>query len=132
MNKAAWFNAVCYEAGLWAVQQWPSLAANPWFKRLMEYCRSDWAEWKTTFVMESVDRQIAPLIDQWHEEGRCATAAKLAEKAQELFPVATITALPDAIVPSVMIVHSAPDGASDAIKALGAELRITWQLPDTK
>jgi len=46
--------------------------------------------------------------------------------------MATITALPDAIVPSVMIVHNASEEASDAIKALGAELRITWQLPNTR
>jgi hypothetical protein len=132
MNKQVWFNALCYEAGLWAVQQWPSLAFNPWFKRLMEHCRLDWAEWKTIAVMEAVDRQTAPLVEQWDKEEKLAKAGKLAEKAQELFPMATITALPDAIVPSVMIVHNASEEANDAIKALGAELRITWQLPNTR
>jgi hypothetical protein len=52
----------------------------------------------------------------------------LASKAQELFPEATVTPLPQAIVPSVMIVHEAAEGSSDAVKALGGELRITWRL----
>jgi hypothetical protein len=29
-----------------------------------------------------------------------------------------------------MIIHEAPPDASDEIKALGGELRITWQLPE--
>ncbi len=80
--------------------------------------------------MQKVDEQAATLIDQWDKEDKETKADKLAEKAKELFPQATITPLPDAIVPSVMIVHEAPPEASDEIKALGAELRITWQLSD--
>jgi hypothetical protein len=68
------------------------------------------------------------LVKQWEKEERAAIATKLAEKAQELFPAAEITPMPNAIVPSVMIVHEAPDSASDGVKALGGELRITWTL----
>jgi hypothetical protein len=38
--------------------------------------------------------------------------------------------LPDAIIPSVMIVREAAPNASDAVKALGGELRITYRLDD--
>jgi hypothetical protein len=80
--------------------------------------------------MREVDKQTASLVKQWEEEERESKANKLAEKAHELFPRATIQPLPDALVPSVMIIHEAPPDASDDIKALGGELRIVWQLPE--
>jgi hypothetical protein len=85
-------------------------------------------EWKTQTTLQAVDKQAAVLIEQWEKEEREHRSETLAAKAQELFPRATVTPLPDAVVPSVMIVHEAPDDASEAIKALGAELRITWTL----
>lgn len=130
MNRQSWLDALCYEVGLWAAGQWPSLAGKPWFKMLMAYCRPDWAEWKTKVVIEAVDKQAAVLVKQWEKEERETKASQLADKARELFPESTITPLSGAIVPSVMIVREAPADASDDIKALGAELRITWQLPD--
>jgi hypothetical protein len=96
---------------------------------LMAYCRPDWTEWKTKVVMEAVDKQAAALVKQWEKDERETKANQLADKARELFPEATVTPLRDAIVPSVMIVREAPPDASDDIKALGGELRITWQLP---
>jgi hypothetical protein len=78
--------------------------------------------------MQKVDEQAKELVKQWEREEREVVAEKLASKAQELFPQATITPLPDAVVPSVMIIHEAPESASDDVKALGGELRITWQL----
>jgi hypothetical protein len=128
MKGEAWFNALCYEAGLWAAERWPSLASNPWFKLLMAYCRPDWVEWKTKVVMERVDEQAKELVATWEKEHREDTANKLAAKAQELFPKAKITALPNAIVPSVMIEQGPPPDASDDVKALGGEMRITWML----
>lgn len=128
MNRQSWLNALCYEAGLWAAGQWPSLAGKPWFKMLMAHCRPDWAEWKTKVVMEAVDKQAAALRGQWEKEERETKTNQLASKAQEMFPKSAITPLPNAIVPSVMIVHEASPGASDEVKALGGELRITWTL----
>lgn len=129
MSRQSWFNALCYELGLWAAEKRPSLALQPWFKMLMAYCRPDWTEWKTKIVMEKVDEQAAVLVKQWEKEERQSKANALAEKAHELFPDATITPLPDAIVPSVLIERAPPAGASEAVKALGGELRITYQLP---
>jgi hypothetical protein len=128
MSGQSWFNALCYEAGLWAVTKRPSLAFQPWFKMLMAYCRPDWAEWKTKIVMENVDEQAAALVKQWEKEERETKANALADQAKKLFPDAIITPLPNAIVPSVMIEKAPPADASEAVKALGGELRITYQL----
>jgi hypothetical protein len=128
MSGQSWFNALCYEAGLWAVTKRPSLAFQPWFKMLMAYCRPDWAEWKTKIVMEKVDEQAAVLVKQWEKEERETKANALADQAKKLFPDAIITPLPNAIVPSVMIEKAPPADASEAVKALGGELRITYQL----
>ena len=128
MTNETIINAVCYELAMWAVERWPSLAFQPWFKLLVEHCRPFWAEWKTQLTLKKVDEQAEQLKEQWEREEKEHKAETLAAKAQELFPKATITPLPDAIVPSVMIVHEAPPDASDEIKALGGELRITWKL----
>ena len=128
MNKDIPFNASCYELASFAIRKWPSLAFNPWVKALLAWCKDDWAQWKTEQTIKKVDEQVVVLVKQWEKEERVVIATKLAEKAKELFPAAEITPMPDAIVPSVMIVHEAPDSASDGVKALGGELRITWTL----
>jgi len=128
MSKDIPFNAACYELALLAISKWPKLAFNPWVKALLAWCKDDWAQWKTEQTIKKVDEQVVVLVKQWEKEERAVIAAKLAEKAQELFPAAEITPMPNAIVPSVMIVHEAPDSASDGVKALGGELRITWTL----
>jgi hypothetical protein len=129
MNWQSWFNALCYELALWAASRRPSLAFNPWFKLLMTHCRPDWAEWKTKIVMEKVDEQAAVLVKQWEKEERETKANALAEKARSIYPEAKVTPLPNAIVPSVLIETAPPADASEAVKALGGELRITYQLP---
>jgi hypothetical protein len=132
MTRETWLNALCYEAGLWAVSRWPSLAFNPWFKLLMAHCRPDWAEWKTKIVMEKVGEQAAVLVKQWEKEERETKANALAEKARSLYPEAKVTPLSTAIVPSVLIETAPPADASEAVKALGGGLRITYQLPSSE
>ncbi len=132
MTNEAIFNALCYELALFAIRKWPSLAFNPWLKALLAWCKHDWTSWKTQETLKKVDQQASELVKQWEKEEREIIATKLASKAQELFPAATITPILDAIVPSVMIVHEAPESASDAVKALGGELRITWTLDGLK
>jgi hypothetical protein len=130
MSKQSWFNAFCYELGLWAAEKRPSLALQPWFKMLMAYCRPDWTEWKTKIVVEKIDEQAATLVKRWEKEERETKANALAEEAHKLFPDAKVTPLPNAIVPSVLIEKAPPADASEAVKALGGELRITYQLPN--
>ena len=112
------------------MQRFPWLRFNPWLELLVDYCRPSWTEWKTQLTLKAVDEQVDELKEQWAKEEREHRAEVLAQKAQELFPDATITPLPDAIVPSVMIVREAAPNASDAVKALGGELRITYRLDD--
>ena len=128
MKKETIFFALCYELAMEAVKKWPSIRLLPWFPLLLAYCLPFWTEWKTSLTLQKVDLQAKELVKQWEGEDRETVADKLADKAQELFPKATITPLPDAIVPSVMIVHEAAEGSSDAVKSLGGELRITWRL----
>jgi hypothetical protein len=128
VTKETIFFALCYELAMEAVKRWPRLRFTPWFPLLLAHCLPFWTEWKTARTMQKVDEQAKELVEQWEKEEREIIADKLATKAQELFPQATITPLPDAVVPSVMIVHEAPPEASDAVKALGGELRITWRL----
>jgi hypothetical protein len=128
VTKENIFFALCYELAMEAVKKWPRLRFTPWFALLLSHCLPFWTEWKTSLTLQKVDEQAKELVEQWEKEEREVIANKLASKAQELFPQATITPLPDAIVPSVMIVHEAPPEASDAVRALGGELRITWRL----
>jgi hypothetical protein len=128
MSKQTVLLALCYELALELAKKWSHIRLFPWFPLLLEYCLPFWTEWKTQNTLKKVDVQAKELVEQWEKEERAVIANKLAEKAQELFPQATITPLPDAVVPSVMIVHEAPDTASDDVKALGGELRITWKL----
>ena len=132
MTNQAIFNALCYEVAMWAAEKRPSLRFKPWFIALINWCKPDWTAWKTEQTIKKVDEQASALVKQWEKEERVSVANKLAEKAQELFPAATVTPLPNAIVPSVMIVHEAPESASDDVKALGGELRITWTLDGLK
>jgi hypothetical protein len=132
MTSQAIFNALCYELAIWAANKWSFLRLQSWFPLLLQWCKHDWSAWKTEQTIKKVDEQASALVKQWEKEEREIIANKLATKAQELFPSATITSLPDAIVPSVMIVHEAPGSASDGVKALGGELRITWTLDGLK
>jgi hypothetical protein len=122
---------LCYELALWAVTKWPSIRFKPWFTALLDWCKPDWTKQKVQSTLLDVDRQVEKIKVQWEkaeQQEKVNAAEALASKAQKLFPDATVTPLPNAIVPSVMIIEEAPDSASDAIKALGGSLRITRTL----
>ena len=129
MSWQSWLNALCYELGLWAATKRPSLALQPWFKQLMAWCKPDWTEWKTKKTIQAVDAQAKALSDQWKQEHNERVADELSRKAKELFPSSKISPLPHAIVPSILIETAPPDDASEVVKALGGELRITYHLP---
>jgi hypothetical protein len=97
----------------------------------MAWCKPDWTERKVQSTLLNVDKQVEEIKLQWEkveQQEKVDAAEAFASEAQKLFPDATVTPLPNAIVPSVMIVEEAPDSASDAIKALGGSLRITRTL----
>lgn len=130
MRLSALINALLYELAIWLVAHRPSMAFSPWLTRLIVWCRPDWTEWKTQQTMKDVDKQTVKIVEQWEKEERTEKAATLAEQAKKLYPHAVITPLPDAIVPSVMIQQEAADDASDDVKALGGEMRITYKLEE--
>jgi hypothetical protein len=129
MTPSPW-PALLYEGLLWAFGKWPKLARSPWAKAALAHCFHHWLAWKTRLSMESVDRQAEEVKKQWERGEREEKAQALTTQAQALFPEASVEALPDAPVPSVLIEHEAPEGASDAVKALGGEMRITYRLSE--
>jgi hypothetical protein len=97
----------------------------------LAWCKPDWTARKVQSTLLNVDKQVDEIKLQWEkaeQQEKVDAAEVLASEAQKLFPDTTVTPLPNAIVPSVMIVGEAPDSASDAIKALGGSLRITRTL----
>jgi len=130
MTKAALINALLYELTKWLIQHKPALAFHPLTIRLLAWCRPDWEQWKVSETMESVDSQAAALVQQWEKDDKTKQAIELVQKAQQLFPDAIITSIPNAPIPSVMIEKESASNASDGVKALGGEMRIAslWSI----
>lgn len=128
MKNETLFYAFCYEVAIRLIERFPQLRFNTWLKLLLSHCKPSWVEWKTQVTLQVVDKQAKELVEQWDREERQSRSQALAEKAQELFPDAAVTPLPDAVVPSVMIVREAAPNASEEVKALGGEMRITYKL----
>ena len=126
MTPESFFYYSLYETGLWAGKKWPWLWFVPGYKSTMDLLLPYWDEWKVQSSVEDAAQQADMIAEQWETDEREAKANALAAEAQELFPEATVTPLPNAIVPSVMIVTEAPESASEGVKALGGELRITY------
>lgn len=63
MRKESWIYYACYEIAIWYAAKNPGIKFNPWYKRLIEWCFPGWVEIKTLQTMDSVDRQIADLLD---------------------------------------------------------------------
>ena len=126
MNSESFFYYSLYETGLWAGRKWPWLWFVLGYKNTMDLLFPYWEMWKIKTSGEETIQQAEKIADQWQADEREDKANALAVEAQELFPKATVTPLPSAIVPSVMIVTEAPEGASEGVKALGGELRITY------
>lgn len=128
MTNETLIYAFCYELAIRLIERFPKLRFSPWTKLLLAHCKPFWTEWKTQATLKAVDQQAKVRVEQWDKEEREARSQALADKAHELFPNATVTPLPDAPVPSVMIIREAAPNASDEVKALGGELRITYKL----
>ena len=128
MKNETLFFAFCYEVAIRLVERFPRLRFSPWMKMLLAYCKEPWTEWKTQATLQAVDKQAKALVEQWDREERQARSEALAEKAQALYPDAKVTPVPNAPVPSVMIIREAAPNASEEVKALGGEMRITYRL----
>ena len=71
--------------------------------------------------MKSVSGQSKKIIEEWAEDNRKARCNKLAKKARDKFPNATITPVEDAVIPMVIIEEH------DEASPLGGPMRITWR-----
>lgn len=116
-------NVACYLVCKWLIERNPSLALNPWIKRILEECFQDWVNWKTAETMESVDQQAEQIKEQWKKEEN----QKIVEKAQEMFPDAKVSTH-DVKTGAVLIEH--PPNGSLAQSLLGGtlEIRSPWML----
>ena len=123
MTLVALVNALLYELVKGLVKSRPALAFHPLIIRLLAWCKPDWEQWKVSRTMASVDNQAVALVEQWEQKEKKDEENLLVAKARALFPEATVEPI-EAAVPSVMILQDAPPDASDAIKALGGEMRI--------
>ena len=123
MTLAALVNALLYQLVKWLIERKPALAFHPLIIRLRAWCKPDWEQWKVSRTMASVDNQAGALVEQWEQKEKKDKEDLLVAKARALFPEATVEPI-EAAVPSVMILQDAPPDASDAIKALGGEMRI--------
>jgi hypothetical protein len=128
MKNETLFFAFCYEVAIRLIERFPRLRFSPWLKMLLAYCKEPWVEWKTETTLQAVDKQAKGLVEQWNKEERQARSEALAAKAHQLYPDAKVTPVPDAPVPSVMIIREAAPNASEEVKALGGEMRITYRL----
>lgn len=90
-------NALIYELIIFLCRFYP-LKQKPWIRRILDYCRSDWAAFRAEVTIREVDKQVEDLHAQWAKE----------EKIEHK-PV--YTELP-------------PDG-SKAQEVLGGEMRLT-------
>ncbi len=124
MKMSELVNALAYELGLWLISKNPGLAFNPWVQRMLRYCRPDWSSWRAKHVMKSVSGQSKKIIEEWAEDNRKARCNKLAKKARDKFPNATITPVEDAVIPMVIIEEH------DEASPLGGPMRITWRIED--
>ena len=131
MERGVLFFAFCYEVAIRLLERFPSLRFNVWLKLLLSHCKPSWVEWKTQTTLQAVDKQAAALVEQWDKEERESRSQALAAQAQALYLDATVKPLPDAVVPSVMIIREAASNASEEVKALGGEIRITYTLPSS-
>lgn len=128
MNAKTLFLGICYEVAVEIAKSRPRLKSTSWFPLVLSTLKPYWIEWKTFLTMERVDEQAGNLVKQWEKEDKEAVSTELSKKAEKLFLEATVTPLPNAVVPSVIIIHEAGKEASDDVKALGGELRITSKI----
>jgi hypothetical protein len=130
VTTTALINALLYQLAKWLIERKPAFAFHPLMIRLLAWCRPDWEQWKVSQTMKSVGSQAAALVEQWEKDDKANQTIQLVQKAQQLFPDAIVTSIPNAPIPSVMIEKQAASDASDAVKALGGEMRIAslWSI----
>lgn len=98
-------NALVYEAIVFLCRFYP-LKQKPWIRRILDYCRADWAAFRAEVAMKDVSKQI----EDYHK-------ARQIEEEEKRKPVYS---------------EKAPDG-SKAQQLLGGEMRLSspWTVEKT-
>jgi len=65
MTNSTRLLAVCYELAIRYSDIQPSVRLRNWYRMLIDYCHPYWVVWKTLSTMESVDRQVDLIQEQW-------------------------------------------------------------------
>lgn len=73
--------AVTYELLRLFCEYRPSLRHQTWVKAVFLECFQDWIEWKTSYTMADVNRQVEQLHKQWAEEEAIEQAPIITEKS---------------------------------------------------
>lgn len=91
-------NAFVYQLTEFIERLKPGFINQVWVKKVRNYCRPDWAEWRTQLVMKDIDEQVETIQEEW----------KIAEeeKNQPIF-------------------REKPSDGSAAQELLGGEMRLT-------
>ena len=91
------FNALVYELIIFLCRFYP-LKRKPWIRRILDYCRPDWAAFRAEVAMKDVDKQVESLHAAWRKE-----------EEQKQKPIYT----------------EKPSDGSKAQELLGGEMRLT-------
>ena len=62
-------NALIYELIIFLCRFYP-LKRKPWIRRILDYCRPDWAAFRAEVAMKEVDKQIEDMQVKWAEEDK--------------------------------------------------------------
>ena len=57
-------NALIYELIVFLCRFYP-LKQKPWIRRILDYCRPDWAAFRAEVAMRDVDKQVEALHAEW-------------------------------------------------------------------
>lgn len=60
-------NALIYELITFLCRFYP-LKQKPWIRRILDYCRPDWAAFRAEIAMKDVDKQVEALHAAWKKE----------------------------------------------------------------
>ena len=67
MQYNIWY-ALSYEITNLLIDVDTRWALNPWVRKIRDYCKPDWVEWKTESTMRNVDFQVETINEEWAKQ----------------------------------------------------------------
>jgi hypothetical protein len=128
MNRQVVIRGVLYEIALICNGMWPVLMLSVWLMPIIKEFKTDWNALRANDIIKALDEETEKIKAQWEEEEYDKQLHVLVEKASSRLPEATITPLRHTVIPSIMIETPPKPDASEEVKKLGGEMRITYVL----